>query len=248
MFKIIQLTDTHLLADRKLLLRGCSPYARLEQVLRHVRRHHPDAGLLLLTGDLSEDGSAESYRWLQELIGSLNVPAAALPGNHDDASLMRTVLDRNVIALPRDLERDNWQILLLDSTVPGKTEGLLSGSELEWLRRRLAEKTTFALIAVHHPPVPVGSPWMDRIGLKNAGELLAILAGARHAKAVVFGHVHQVAFAVYDGLACYGTPSTWRQFKPNTVEYAVDILPPAYRVLNLFSDGNLTTHVELVSG
>ena len=248
MFKIIQLTDCHLLADRRLQLQGCDTYARLEKVLRHARQHHPDVRLLLLTGDLSEDGSDGSYLQLQRLIGTVNVPAAALPGNHDEPSRMRTLLDPKVIACPRHLELDDWQVLLLDSTVPGKTEGLLSATELEWLRRRLAERSEPALIALHHPPTPVGSPWMDRVGLKNPGELLAILTAAPHVKAVVSGHAHQVSFAAYDGFACYGTPSTWRQYKPGALSHAADILPPAYRVLDLFPGGRLTTHVEFVSG
>ena len=248
MFKIIQLTDCHLFADRRLRLRGCDTYSRLQKVLEHVRRHHADVRLLLLTGDLSEDGSEESYRHLQRLIGDTKIPAAALPGNHDDPALMRTLLDPNVITCPRYLELDGWQIILLDSTVPGKIEGLLSHHELEWLRQKLCESRKFTLIALHHPPIEVGSPWMDRVGLKNPEVLLSILTASPHVKAVVSGHAHQVGFAELEGLTCHVTPSTCRQFKPGAVSFAVDVLPPAYRVLNLLSGGTLTTHVEFVSG
>lgn len=248
MFKIIQLTDCHLFADRQSRLRGCDTFATLEHVLKHALRHHADVQLLLLTGDLSEDGSDQSYRHLQQLIGATNIPAVALPGNHDDPALMRSLLDPNVIACPRYLDLDDWQILLLDSTVPGRTEGLLSRPELEWLKRKLAQSRQFSLIALHHPPIEIGSPWMDRVGLKNPEELLCILTAAPHVKAVVSGHAHQVGFAEFHGVACHVTPSSCRQFKPGAAGFAVDILPPAYRVLNLFSGGTLTTHVEFVSG
>lgn len=245
--KVIQITDCHLLADRRSLLDGCNTYASLENVLRHIQQHHHDTGLLLLTGDLSQDGSVGSYRLLQDRIGATGISAAALPGNHDNPLLMREIFDPKVIAYPRHLNLEQWQILLLDSTVPGETSGFLYAAELEWLRRRLAETPRATLVALHHPATPVGSPWMDRVGLKNSRELLSILSEARHVKAVVYGHAHQVGFTAYGNFACYCTPSTWRQYKPGAVNYAVDILPPGYRVLNLLPDGRLTTHVEFVS-
>jgi Icc protein len=247
MFKVIQITDCHLLADRRALLNGINTFESLANVLRHVRRHHQDARRLLLTGDLSQDGSADSYRLLQDLVGALDIPAAALPGNHDRFSLMRSVFDPEVIACPHHLDLEHWQVLLLDSTVPGETGGFLHAAELDWLRRRLRLATQPALVALHHPAMPVGSPWMDRVGLKNSAELLSILTAAPHVKAVVFGHAHQVSLTTRAGVDCYGTPSTWRQYKPGAVNYAVDILPPAYRVLALLPGGRLATHVEFVS-
>lgn len=247
MFKIIQITDCHLLADDRSLLDGCNVFESLAKVLRHIRQQHPDARLLLLTGDLSQDGSPGSYKLLQNLIGATSIPAAALPGNHDQPSLMRTIFDPKVITCPKYFDLEHWQVLLLDSTVAGETGGFLCATVLEWLHRRLMDTRQPALIALHHPPVPVGSPWMDRVGLKNSEALLSILAASPHVKAVIFGHAHQVSFTAYGDLACYGTPSTWRQYKPGALDYAVDILPPAYRVLNLFPDGRLTTQVEFVS-
>lgn len=246
MFKVIQITDCHLLADRRALLGGINAFENLAKVLRHVRRHHRNARLLLLTGDLSQDGSPDSYRLLQNLIGAAGIPAAALPGNHDRFSLMQTVFDPEVIACPRHLDLEHWQVLLLDSTVPGETGGLLSPAKLDWLRRRLLLATQPALVALHHPAMPVGSLWMDRVGLKNASELLSILTASPHVKAVVSGHAHQVSLTTYANLDCYGTPSTWRQYKPGAVDYVVDVLPPAYRVLTLFPGGRLATHVEFV--
>lgn len=248
MFKVIQITDCHLLADCRALLGGINTFESLAKVLRHLRHHHQDARLLLLTGDLSQDGSSDSYRRLQNLVGATGVPAAALPGNHDRFSLMQSVFDPEIIACPRHLDLEHWQVLLLDSTVAGETGGFLSAAELDRLHRRLLLTTQPAVVALHHPAVPVGSPWMDRVGLKNSAELLSILTAAPHMKAVISGHAHQVSFTTCGGVDCYGTPSTWRQYKPGALDYAVDILPPAYRVLNLFPDGRLATHVEFVSG
>ena len=38
---------------------------------------------ILVSGDLSEDGSLESYHTFKEIIGRLEAPLYVIPGNHD---------------------------------------------------------------------------------------------------------------------------------------------------------------------
>jgi 3',5'-cyclic-AMP phosphodiesterase len=246
-YKLIQLTDCHLYADPDADHKGVKPGRTLEAVCRYIADRHPELSALLLTGDLSQDESAESYRWLRSVIARLKAPAYAIPGNHDSRQRMSAAFG-DAINLTDGFELGPWKIHLLDSSVPGKTGGLIPEQELERLQRELARNPAAPhLIALHHHPLPVGSAWMDRIGLRNGDALNAILRRHEQARAVVFGHIHQ-EFSAREGHLLYlGTPSTCVQFRPRSLLYAADTLPPACRVLNLHEDGAFETRIEYVA-
>jgi 3',5'-cyclic-AMP phosphodiesterase len=248
-YKLIQLTDCHLYADPDADHKGVQPGRTLEAVCRHIAGRHPELSALLLTGDLSQDESVESYRGLKSAIAhaQLEAPAYAIPGNHDSRERMRAAFGDS-IGLTDGFELGPWKIHLLDSSVPGETSGLVAEQELERLQRELARNPAAPhLIALHHHPIPVGSAWMDRIGLRNGDALNTILLRHEQVKAVVFGHIHQ-EFSAREGHLLYlGTPSTCIQFKPRSPLYAADTLPPACRVLNLHIDGAFETRIEYVA-
>jgi 3',5'-cyclic-AMP phosphodiesterase len=43
---------------------------------------------------------------------------------------------------------------------------------------------------VHHPPIAVGIPFLDRMGLADGDELAGVLSGHRNVARVLAGHVH----------------------------------------------------------
>lgn len=242
--KLIQLTDCHLYANPDALHKGVKPGRTLENVCAHIAARHPDLAALLLTGDLSEDQSVASYELLKSLVSEFAVPVYAISGNHDHREHMQAAFgDR--IELARRIEFSHWKIYLLDSTVPGKTGGLLAREELDRLRQDLQRHpVTPSMVALHHHPVPIGSAWMDLLGLGNSDALNPILRQHKQVKAVLFGHVHQEFLQRADDVLYLAAPSTCIQFKPNSRIYATDTRPPAYRVLNLHGDGMFDTHVE----
>ena len=89
----------------------------------------------------------------------------------------------------------------------------------------------------------MGATWLDKIGLQNADELWAILAQYPNSHTILFGHVHQEFQTKKNGINCFSTPSTCVQFKRNSVDFALEKLPPAYRWIDLYSDGTLKTGV-----
>jgi 3',5'-cyclic-AMP phosphodiesterase len=243
--KLIQLTDCHLYADPDTDHKGVKPGRSLEYVCRHIAERHGDLAVLLLTGDLSQDESVASYEWLISVIASFQVPVYAIPGNHDKREHMLNAFGSR-IELAGKIELDHWKILLLDSTVEGQTGGLLSQGELDRLQHNLELSATPCLVALHHHPVPIGSAWMDRLGLLNSEALLSILHRYKQVRATVFGHIHQEFEHRREHVLYLGTPSTCVQFQPRSPDFAIDTRPPAYRVLNLHADGMLDTQVEYV--
>lgn len=139
-----------------------------------------------------------------------------------------------------------WQFIMLDSYDPGHVGGRLSAAELGRLDHSLASSTAHAFVCMHHHPVPMGSRWLDGIGLANADEFWRIIDAHPHVRAVVWGHVHQTYDGERNAVRLFGTPSTGAQFLPHSDRYAVDSRPPAYRRFELHDDGRIFTEVHWI--
>lgn len=249
MMLIAQITDTHLFADQSQTTKGFPTWDSLQAVLERVRSLPEFPDVLLLTGDLSQDETAESYAQMRRAIAPLQIPTYWIPGNHDQQpAWMNQHLSAPPFSNQKRFQQDNWTVLLLDSVITGEVHGCLSPDSLVWLEKQLSTlETDFALVALHHPPLNVGSSWMDAIGLENKAEFQAILHRSPQVKTVMFGHIHQELDRTVNGIRYLATPSTCVQFMPNSDEFAIDgDRTPGLRLLRLHPDGALDTWVERV--
>ena len=245
---VAQITDTHLFADPNQEQKGIVTAKSLQSVLERVQQLSPQPDLLLLTGDLSQDETPESYQYLRSLLTPLAIPACWIPGNHDDVSLMEQILAQDPIFPRKSFQLGAWQFILLNSAVPSCVYGELSTSSLEWLEEQLhIANNCPTLIALHHPPLSVNSAWMDNISLQNSSDFLAILDRHPQVRLVIFGHIHQDFSRTRQGIHYFGAPSTGVQFAPNLQEFQLDSLPPGFRLFHLYPDGTWKTQVERVA-
>jgi len=245
---VAQITDTHLFADPNQEQKGIVTAKSLQSIIERVEQLQPQPDVLLLTGDLSQDETPESYRYLQSVLNPLSIPAYWTPGNHDDLPLMEQILDREPIFPDKSFQLGGWQFILLNSAIHGCVHGELSLPSLEWLEHQLQKtRNSPTLIALHHPPLPVNSAWMDSISLQNRHDLLAILDRHPQVQLVIFGHIHQEFSQQRQGIHYFGTPSTCIQFAPNLQEFQLDSLPPGFRLFMLYPDGTWKTKVERVA-
>ncbi|MCP9790219.1 metallophosphoesterase [Vulcanococcus limneticus] len=245
--RVLQLSDPHLLADPCGHCRGRESLAWLAHGLEHALSQVAPVDLLLLTGDLCQDESWGGYARLRELLESLDLPVALLGGNHDDTVLLRAALGRRAAIAPTALALGAWRLLLLSSHRPGDVAGWIEAPQLAWLDRELAAGTGPVLVALHHPPLPIGSAELDGIGLQRPEALLERLLASQRVRGVVFGHVHQhwagsVARAGCGApLTLWACPSTLAPFA------AAQSCPlgrpdwPGGRLLELRDDGRLET-------
>ncbi|WP_448571862.1 phosphodiesterase [Trichothermofontia sp.] len=244
--RVVQLTDTHLLADAHALQKGIATTASLQRVLAHLQAHPPRPDLLLLTGDLSQDESPQSYDRLVDLLTPLQVPSYWIPGNHDHPATMQRCCDRAPLRSGKALQQAGWQLLLLDSSQPGEVGGYFSAATLDWLTQQLDTSPLPTLIALHHPPCSVQAAWADAIGLSNSDAFLARIRPHRQVRLVIFGHIHQEFQTQIQGITFLAAPSTCHQFKPQVATFALDDRPPGYRWFDLSPDGTWVTGVERV--
>lgn len=243
---LVQLTDSHLFADEQGRLLGLETRHSLQRVIDLALAEQPGIDLVLATGDLSQDGSVASYARFRQLAGRIAAPARWCPGNHDELPAMVAATEGSDLLSPV-VDIGHWRIVLLDSLVPGSVFGWLRDEQLQLLDQALAEAPErHHLICLHHHPVPIGSRWMDAIGLHNPEALFGVLDRHPQVRAVLWGHIHQEFDQWRNGVRLLASPSTGVQFEPGSENFQVGAQPPGYRWLRLHADGHLDTGVSRV--
>lgn len=246
MLRVLHLTDPHLFADPDGALRGTNTRATLSAVLAHYLAGDWEADLAVVTGDLIQDDSVEAYGHFRQLLTQLQLPVYCLPGNHDIRALMQKALAGPPFYYCESVERDGWLVVCIDSCVNDTAGGSVIEAEFRRLEQQIAATSAAnVMVCLHHPPVPMGSKWLDTVGLDNGDEFLQRISASGKVRLAIFGHVHQQYEADHSSVRIIATPSTCRQFEKGSDEFAVDDNPPAYRRINLHADGRFES--ELVS-
>ncbi|WP_223506430.1 3',5'-cyclic-AMP phosphodiesterase [Pseudomonas sp. GL-RE-29] len=245
---LVQISDSHLFAEADGTLLGMNTRDSLQKVIELVRAQQPQIDLILATGDISQDGTLESYQQFREQTGQLDAPARWIPGNHDEPRIMAEAAVQSALLEPV-VDIGNWRVTLLDSAVPGSVPGFLQDEQLQLLAQALSEAPErHHLVCFHHHPVSIGCEWMEPIGLRNPEAFFEVLDRFPQARALLWGHVHQEIDQMRNGVRLIASPSTCIQFEPGSEDFKVGEQAPGYRWLRLLPDGRLETGVERVIG
>lgn len=244
---VLQLSDLHIFADPSERLGGVPTNETFAEVLAFIDANEP-FDHLVLTGDLAQDEALPTYEKLREMLGPRLDRTWIVPGNHDEREhLRRAFADRVPATGPITFAFDAgpWRVLGLDTHVPGQVSGRLGPDQLDWLDTELAaEPARPCLVFCHHPPVPVGVGWLDRLSLEAPHALLARIRDNGHFRALACGHVHRESKCTVGGARVYTTPSTAFQFGDDR-ESRYDPVPPGYRRFALRGEGFTSEVVRL---
>jgi 3',5'-cyclic AMP phosphodiesterase CpdA len=233
--------------------------AALDKLVHGANR--PD--LLLLTGDLTEDGAPEDYARLAEAVSICPFPVWPMVGNHDQRAALRAAFPH--VPLPQDgsgpdgfvhyvLDHGPLRIVVLDTLEPGRHGGAFCEARAAWLAQTLASAPDQpTLIALHHPPFTAGIPWMDTDAREPwVARLAATLKGHRQVKGLIAGHLHRTILSHWEDLPVLVCPSTapavGLDLTPIDVDRPDDRVlitdePPGY-CLHLWTGTDVVTHFE----
>jgi 3',5'-cyclic-AMP phosphodiesterase len=251
---IAQISDLHIKPPGQLAYGRVDTAKALERCVATLNAFKPAPDFVVISGDLADTPTAEEYEDLKRLIAPLTLRFAGIPGNHDSRDMMRAAFPQSAYAFPsgpldQKVEIDALDLLLLDSSVPGKPHGELDAPTLQWLDATLASSANRpALLFLHHPPFATGIWHMDRQNLHNAGELASIVRRHPRVQLIATGHVHRAALTMFAGTPCTICPAPNHAVDLDLAELrepSFKVEQPAFHLHTWFPGegfGNLVTH------
>ena len=187
---IAQLSDTHVGGPDE----GSSD--RLSVAVDEINAMSRQPDVVLISGDLTHNGTAEEWDEFRARVGELRSPWIAIRGNHD-----RQITE---LAGHRALDLGPLRLVLVDSSSDEFT-----ADDASWLDRELAARPdTTTVVAIHHPPFETGIWWMDCVGLKGCDRFEEVVRRHPHVRLVLSGHVHRPIVTSWGPCVLWVSPST----------------------------------------
>lgn len=217
MTSFIQITDTHIVPEGQLAYGVSDTEGALRRAVAAINARLPFLGpvdCVVVTGDLTDHGTAGDYQRFRAIMADLDVPYQAIPGNHDRRDAMRTAFAGEAWMPgegPIQWRRDfgPYTMLALDSLDEGDAAGRLSDEGFTFLDAELARLNGKPLvIATHHPWMLSGLSQMDGWTLKNGDKLMNRLEEYPGPVRMISGHVHRAMTTQIGKVTCQIAPST----------------------------------------
>ena len=139
--KIIQITDLHLNKSKEMISNGVNTLESANMVIERIKNNEKNMDCLILSGDLSNDYSIESYNHLVDLLKDFETPIYLMSGNHDSPSLLKTLtINKNFFYKSFECF-DNWGLFMFNTKKENSPNGVLYKEELEYFDKILANES-----------------------------------------------------------------------------------------------------------
>lgn len=251
---IAQITDLHLGPKGQLAYDRVDPMANAKATIETVTSLAVRPDMLVLTGDLANQGEAEAYAWLDRELGRYDISAYVIPGNHDLRAPMRQAFGHHGY-LPEDgflqytVDAGPVRLIALDTVIEYETGGRMCAERCSWLADRLAEdRRTPTIIMMHHQPFLTGGHF-DTIGIDGREDLEAVVAGAPNIDRVICGHMHRGLLVGWASTIVSVCPSTAFQFDLDQADpstFRVRAESPAFQLHHWRAEAGLVTYTGTV--
>lgn len=221
MARFLQLSDLHVVAPGALASKRLDTPHLLRRAIDALCARLDAIGPLdaiLVTGDISDDGSAESYDLARSELDRLGLPLLVVPGNHDCRDVLRNAFGDLPMMPPTglidwSLDIGETTVIGLDTLVEGQGGGRLRPESLSFFSNALEKASNRSvLLALHHPPLYTGIRFMDEIGLENYHDLEGVLKQCDRPVRIVAGHVHGIYHGALGPHTVVTAPSTCSAF------------------------------------
>lgn len=196
---IAQLSDLHIVAVGKRCQDWVDTAARLQQCVDHLNQLQPTPDIVLITGDLTENGWPEEYEHARNYLDQLSMPYFIVPGNHDRRANLLTAFSDHAYLPAADSQHVLYSIedypvrcIAVDTALRGEPYGRLCEVRLNWLQQTLHQQPDKpTLLFMHHPPIRTGIRWIDAAGLYGGHLLETLVRDNPQIQRILCGHVHR---------------------------------------------------------
>lgn len=250
---IAQLSDPHIRPAGYLYKGLVDSNALFSAAVRHLNALSPAPDVVLLSGDVTEDGTPAAYEMALALLSDIKQPLIVIPGNHDDRETFRAhFVGMEYLPTSGPLHcclssLGPIRIVGLDVTVPGEHHGALDDDVIDWLDRALAQEPDRpTLIMMHQPPFRSGIPYLDAYRCFGEERLKKLLSRYPMVESIVCGHVHRFMQRRFAGTVVCTAPSTATSIALRLADDAKPasfIEPPAFLLHRWTQDDGLVTHL-----
>ncbi|MCF4164694.1 metallophosphoesterase [Zavarzinia compransoris] len=257
--KLVHISDVHI-HDGPIL--DADPVRNFAACLAHVKSFHGDADRVVITGDLTHKGDAESYRRLRAMIEASGLAGDQAPrlliGNHDDRETFAAVFPETARDADGFLqwteETPAGLFVYLDTVTAGSHAGHYCERRRAWLGHvldgaRAAGQAAF--LFMHHNPLPVHVANADTIGLVHEREMTALLAAHRDVlRHIFFGHCHYTLSGAVAGIPFSAPRSTnhpcWPDFSGDAFRVGYGVQTPCYNLCFLNERGTVVHAIDFL--
>lgn len=201
-WQFVQLSDLHM----------ASPESQqdLRAVLADLKMLAPTPDFLLVTGDVTDMGTAAEFRLYKQIMDSCGFVYHTLLGNHDSRwSGLQTTRIEALLGAPVQFAflHNNAQIIGLNSALPLEAWGDVDQAQIHWLRQQLgaAPSDAIRIVALHHPPRFPQSSY-----LSDNPDFYALLDSFKVALCLN-GHGHSSKAWTVNGLPLQMAPAVMKQ-------------------------------------
>lgn len=248
---IAQLSDLHIRAGGALAYNEVDTLQFLRAAVAHLNALRPAPACVVVSGDLGDLGTLDEYAILRAELDKLAMPYHPIPGNHDGDAFWDVFADRMTEPtrhVGHVVDLGAQRIVMLDTRVDGQQHGLIDDARADWLKQRLRESETPALVVMHHPPIKTGIGHMDLIGLQGKDRLREILQIVPPPMAILCGHIHRTIISNIGGTPVIVAPSAAHAVSLDIGPDAPSSfhMEPPGMLLHKVEDGTLTTHLSLI--
>ncbi|MBD2783125.1 metallophosphoesterase [Xenorhabdus sp. DI] len=243
--KVIHLSDIHLTRNRDQKLFDVNPYENFDFVCEEILRikNLNEIALIIVSGDIANDGDVEAYRYFLQKMESLRTPYIAILGNHDLKENFNIALTEKInqfMIHSRQYKNNIWRVISVDTVVEGEDFGFISKDNLAELEKEIVNSSDFNIaIFMHHHAIPVGTPIVDNCMLNN-GKTLLDLCEKYKVKFIGSGHAHTSRIWHHNTMTTSVAPAVVFQWLPGieTVKISKGF---GFNIIDFSSDLSITS-------
>ena len=238
--KLIHLSDIHLTENGRKIWET-NTFAHFQKAIQRIKELSGIDGIVI-SGDLSDDGSLWTYKYIDQAFAKIGIPTFCCPGNHDNLREFYQGYKPLFCKIKETFELCGWTFIMLNSAMIGMSRGSIN---TEKLSQHIQQSIGPVAIILHHPPIEQKG-WLNRKLLDNRDIFNDIIQHCTNVRLVLYGHTHYHTDSIINGIVYSSAPSIGFAFNPNLPKFEIASGEEGFNVIETKDDSITITTVKLL--